>query len=227
MGAILSDDEIPQEHPNVPIYGYHFLQVDPDSPGSQAGFLPYFDFLTEINGVQLDKEDKFLENELTSHIGIELSCNVYNVAIETSRRVLLTPSDSWSLRKDAGVAGVSVRFCSIESAQYVWHVLSVIPGGPAALAGLEEEVDYIIGSLDLLFSGYDDFYNMIENCIGTSLSLYVYSMKTNSVRVVHVTPVLPKPNSDDGLLGCVISHGLLHQIPTSYPKLFLSTAPTQ
>jgi hypothetical protein len=28
-------------------------QVDADSPGSAAGLLPYFDFLTEINGVQL------------------------------------------------------------------------------------------------------------------------------------------------------------------------------
>jgi hypothetical protein len=96
-----------------------------------------------------DKEDRFLEHELTTHIGIELSCNVYNVATETSRSmiglrvfsvllifliissfprhsragVLLTPSGSWSQRQDAGVAGVSVRFCSVESAQYVWHVL--------------------------------------------------------------------------------------------------------
>ena len=48
-------------------------------------------------------------------------------------------------------SGISIRFCSFEGAtENVWHVLDVQAKSPAAIAGLQSDTDYIIGSDQVL-----------------------------------------------------------------------------
>jgi hypothetical protein len=46
---------------------------------------------------------------------------VYNTKSDNLRDTVLVPSDSWG---GSGLAGISIRFCSVEPVlEHVWHVL--------------------------------------------------------------------------------------------------------
>lgn len=50
-----------------------------------------------------------------------------------------------------GLLGISIRFCSFEGArENVWHVVQVQPNSPAEIAGLQSNVDYILGAESVL-----------------------------------------------------------------------------
>ena len=73
---------------------------------------------------------------------------VYNSKTQRVREVELTPSAKWG---GQGLLGVSIRFCSFERAnENVWHVLDVQENSPAQIAGLQSNVDYIIGADSVL-----------------------------------------------------------------------------
>jgi len=197
--------------PVKPEFGYHVLQVAPNSPGELAGLVPYFDFIVSVNGTSLDKEDKFLETEFKTHVGSEVTLIVYSSRRENFRKVVVVPSNSWG---GAGVVGLSIRFCSfIKATEHVWHVLDVHEKGPAAEAGFEAFTDYIVGTPDQIFNDSEDLYTLIRNSIDKSVPLYVYSSKTNRVRLVNI---VPSPTwGGNGCLGCDVGYGYLHRIPTA------------
>jgi len=199
--------------PTRPEFGYHILQVAPNSPGDVAGLVPYFDFIVSVNGTHLDKEDKRLETALKENVEKEVTLVVYSNRTENWRKVVVVPSNSWG---GAGVAGISIRFCSFEKAmEHVWHVLTVYDNGPASAAGFEPFTDYIVGTPDLIFNDSEDLYTLVRNSINQSVPLYVYSAKTTRVRLVNIVP-----NRDwggTGCLGCEVGYGYLHKIPTSFP----------
>jgi hypothetical protein len=140
----------------------------------------------------------------------------------SSSAVVIRPSDSWG---GVGVAGLSIRLLDIDAAtEYVWHVLEVYQNSPASAAGLESYADYIVGSPDVVFGSYDDFYAYIRNAYSSNASvpLYIYSKKTNKVRLVSHngnfsnTQVSMRPSREwggEGILGCNIGSGYIHQIP--------------
>ncbi len=98
----------------------------------------------------------------------------------------------------------------------VWHVLDVIPGSPAALAGFRPFTDYIVGA-DSVLPESEDLFALIEANVGRPLKLYVYNTESDSCREVTVVP-----NAEwggEGSLGCDIGYGYLHRIPSdSMPK---------
>lgn len=193
-----------------PELGYHVLQVAPNSPGERAGLVPYFDFIVSVNGHMLDKEDRLLENTLRDSVGKEVDLLVYSSRYEQYRKVKVIPSDTWG---GAGVAGISIRFCSYSNATaHVWHILDVYPNSPASIAGLEPHTDYIVGTVDLLFNSSEDFYTLVRGSIGKSVPLYVYSSKTNRVRLVDIQP--NRTWGGNGCLGCDVGYGYIHRIPS-------------
>eukprot|EP01123_Difflugia_compressa_P012311 TRINITY_DN5212_c0_g1_i2.p1 TRINITY_DN5212_c0_g1~~TRINITY_DN5212_c0_g1_i2.p1 ORF type:complete len:274 (-),score=33.70 TRINITY_DN5212_c0_g1_i2:46-846(-) len=199
---------------SAPDLGYHVLQVAPNSPGEKAGLVPYFDFIVSVNEQPLKKEDKILENTLNESIGELVHLYVFNNRTETYRKVVVQPSKTWG---GAGVAGISIRFCTYYNAtSYVWHVLDVHPNSPAAEAGLEPHTDYIVGTIDIVFNSGEDFYTFINVSIGKVVPLYVFSSQTNRVRLVSITP--NRIWGGNGCLGCDVGYGYLHRIP-SPPQL--------
>jgi C-terminal processing protease CtpA/Prc len=114
--------------------------------------------------------------------------------------------------EEYGLLGCHVRFCDFsDTAEHVWHVLDVKPGGPAERAGLHPETDYIIGvitpssSVDnvqediqgvaaaaepppIILAERNDLFNLIESRIGSSVRLVVYSSILDTVREVVLFP---------------------------------------
>lgn len=70
------------------------------------------------------------------------------------------------------------------------HVIlsqDVEPASPAALAGLQPNTDYIVGS-DQILQESEDFFSLIESHEGKPLKLMVYNTEADSIREVVVTP---------------------------------------
>eukprot|EP01114_Cavostelium_apophysatum_P023852 TRINITY_DN9119_c0_g1_i2.p1 TRINITY_DN9119_c0_g1~~TRINITY_DN9119_c0_g1_i2.p1 ORF type:complete len:356 (+),score=60.92 TRINITY_DN9119_c0_g1_i2:46-1113(+) len=198
------------ESDSTPQVGYHVLQVQPSSPGSQAGLQSFFDFIVEAQGAPLMKEDSTFVEILKSNLGKQVKLIVYNTKFEKFRETYLIPSNNWG---GSGLAGISIRFCSFDHARdYVWHVVDVYPNSPAAVAGLQPRTDYIVGTPDVLFNDSEDFYTLISSNEGKSIPIYVYSTVSDSIRL---TSIVPNQNwGGTGSLGADIGFGLLHRIPT-------------
>ncbi|EDV26868.1 uncharacterized protein TRIADDRAFT_23196 [Trichoplax adhaerens] len=190
--------------------GYHVLKVVQEgSPGQKAGLEPFFDFILQINGVRLNQDNDELKEILQASCEKSVEIIVYSSKTQGTRVTNITPSALWG---GQGLLGVSIRFCSFEGAnENVWHVLDVEPNSPAAVAGLRQHTDYIVGS-DTQLQEAGDLYNLIEAFDGKPIRLYVYSTETDSCRQVIVTPNSKWGGS--GSLGCGIGYGYLHRIPS-------------
>ena len=195
-------------YPGDGTYGYHVVSVTEGSPGHKAGLEAFFDYLVAIDGHRLNKVDSTLQDVLGRNENRAVNLTVYNSKKDSCRDVSFTPTRTWG---GQGLLGINIRFTSFEGAnENVWHIMDVVPGSPAACAGLQSDVDYVIGSDQHMTAG-DDICSLVENHDGKALKLYVYSTVTDACREVTVTP-----NSNwggEGLLGCDIGYGYLHRIP--------------
>lgn len=71
---------------------------------------------------------------------------------QTVRQTQITPSQIWG---GQGLLGISIRFCSFEGVrENVWHVVQVQPSSPAEIAGLQSNIDYILGAESVLNQVY-------------------------------------------------------------------------
>ncbi|CAI5447779.1 unnamed protein product [Caenorhabditis angaria] len=193
--------------------GYHVLRVQENSPGSEAGLEPFFDFIVSIGNTRLDKDNDTMKEILKQHIEKPLEITVYNSKTQAVRQTSVTPSQNWG---GQGLLGISIRFCSFDGAsQHVWHIISVQPNSPASIAGLITNTDYILGAESVLHQA-DDLIALVQANEGKPLKLYVYNVDTDLVREVSLTP-----NSawgGEGCLGCDIGYGYLHRIPVSVDR---------
>ncbi|CAG0914309.1 unnamed protein product [Notodromas monacha] len=194
--------------------GYHVLRVQENSPGAAAGIEAFFDFIVALNGVRLDQDNETLREILKANIDKPVAVTLYNSKSRQVREVPITPSAIWG---GQGLLGVSIRFCSFQAANdNVWHVLDVIPGSPAAVAGFRPFTDFIVGA-DSVLPENEDLFALVEANNGRPLKLYVYNTESDSCREVTIVP-----NSEwggEGSLGCDIGYGYLHRIPSdSIPK---------
>jgi S1-C subfamily serine protease len=86
----------------------------------------------------------------------------------------------------------------------------VSPNSPAAEAGLESQLDYIVGTpgtlhipptrlgvtrtsrvfrlTDQVFSDSEDFYTLIQTNVGVTVQLYVYNLRDDNIRLVSLRP---------------------------------------
>ncbi|NXV87628.1 GORS1 protein, partial [Calonectris borealis] len=183
--------------------------VQENSPAQQGGLEPFFDFIIAIGHTRLNKENNMLKDLLKANAEKAVKLEVYNIKTMKIREVEVIPSNMWG---GQGLLGASVRFCSFQGAsEHVWHVLDVEPASPAALAGLQPNTDYIVGS-DQILQESEDFFSLIESHEGKPLKLMVYNTEADSIREVVVTP--NGAWGGEGSLGCGIGYGYLHRIPT-------------
>uniref|UniRef100_A0A7E4VQR1 GRASP55_65 domain-containing protein n=1 Tax=Panagrellus redivivus TaxID=6233 RepID=A0A7E4VQR1_PANRE len=193
--------------------GYHVLRVQDNSPGQAAGLEAFFDYIVAIGDTRLDKDDDALKNLLKSSVEQPIELTVFNSKTQTIRQTQITPSEHWG---GQGLLGVSIRFCSFEGANSnVWHIISVKPNSPAALAGLQSNNDYVLGAESVLNQA-DDLIALVQANVGKQLKLYVYNVVDDQVREVTLTP--NDTWGGDGCLGCDIGYGYLHRIPVSVDR---------
>ncbi|KAL3230426.1 Uncharacterized protein RNJ44_00875 [Nakaseomyces bracarensis] len=107
--------------------------------------------------------------------------------------------------------GFKVQWTPLLAATFTYHVLQLnIENGPAHIAGLIPDEDYIIGAQDgLLATGGETLLqDLIRTRANHDLVLYVYNKVVDCVRPVTVNI------GPDGRLGCGVGFGFLHRIPT-------------
>ncbi|XP_051984752.1 Golgi reassembly-stacking protein 1-like isoform X2 [Xyrauchen texanus] len=188
--------------------GYHVHGIQENSPAERAGLEPFFDFIISIGNNRLNQENDMLKDLLKANVEKPVKMEIYCTKTMRVRELEVVPSNMWG---GQGLLGASVRFCSFQGAnENVWHVLDVEPNSPAALAGLKEHADFIVGA-DQVLQDSEDFFSLIEAHEGKPLKLLVYNTETDKCREVVVTP--NGAWGGEGSLGCGIGYGYLHRIP--------------
>lgn len=163
----------------------HVVRVLPNSPAALAGVTPLLDFVVGANGAILGSDVSALATVLASSIGREVILEVYSAVNKDIRRVAVTPSVTWG--SNEGLLGISVRACNYTDALKSWHVVDVVQGSPADMAGLRAEVDYIIGSRNGVLRDKEDLFELIEeNVDRNAVHLAVYSKDTEKCHEVGV-----------------------------------------
>ncbi|KAJ4482271.1 GRASP55/65 PDZ-like domain-containing protein [Lentinula aciculospora] len=233
MGASQSTSEA-----HSPSQALHVLRLTPSSPASQTNIEPFFDFIVGFEGDSLSSQSSIDVNELETiverHEGRVLKLLVWSNKTQDTRVVPIVPSRGWSqlspeLQNDSNaqpsLLGLSMRMCTPEHANNVWHVLDVLEGSPAESAGLVPYGDYIIGWSGGVLSAENDFYDLVEAHIDKPLRIYVYSHDFNALREVVLVP--NRHWGGEGLLGCVFGFGLLHRIPSPNPDHVPGSTPPE
>lgn len=160
---------------------------------------------------------------LDSHEGRRIGLKVYNAKSQRIRDVSLVPSREWAVAglKQNGqhtddvkpsLLGLSLRVCNPAHAlESVYHVLDVLEGSPAEMAGLVPWGDFVLAWSGGPLHSETDFYNLIESHVDKPLRLFVYNSDLDNLREVILYPT--RQWGGDGLIGCGIGYGLLHRIP--------------
>ncbi|KAG8468376.1 hypothetical protein KFE25_013459 [Diacronema lutheri] len=198
-------DVIGKEH------GYRVHHVEAGSPGDQAGLVSILDYIVVANGIRVDQEDGQLVQMIAESKDEPMRLCIFNTHTLRTREVTLTPNDKWG---GSGLLGVTIRFDVLHSPdKHTLHVLDVYESSPASYAGLEGNNDYIIAVGDLLFSGINEFMDIIHHNINRDVRLYVYNAATESVRECTIVP--DNGWGGEGVLGCALGAGYLHSLPQS------------
>jgi len=189
--------------------GYRVLSVLPNSPGSSAHLDTYFDFIVEAAGVRLDTLERPFTDIILKHVGKILQLKVFNCMTQTERMLDLTPRNDWG---GSGLLGITIRFDNYEHANSeVVHVLNVEKNSPAERAGLRSSSDYMLGTSDVVFHDENELAETCAAFVGQSVPVYVYNSDDERVRIVTLMPSYEW--GGEGLLGCDIGSGYLHQLP--------------
>jgi hypothetical protein len=189
--------------------GYRVLSVLPNSPGVAANLDTYFDFIVEAAGVRLDTLERPFTDIISKHVGKPLKLKVFNCMTHAEREVDLTPRNDWG---GSGLLGITIRFDNYEQASSeVVHVLNVEKNSPGEKAGLRPSSDYMLGTSDIVFHDENELAETCAAFVGQSMQVYVYNSDDERVRIVTLTPSYEW--GGEGLLGCDIGSGYLHQLP--------------
>ena len=185
--------------------GFRVLKVQRGSPAERAGLQPFVDFVLEVNGTRIVDSEMSLLDMLKRNVLCVVTLTVWSLVSQENRDVKVELRDDWG---GTGVLGARLALQSIsEKTLNVLHVTAVTAESPAAEAGLEEQQDYILGTVDQVLSSSDALATMAERL--SEMTLIVYSAKLHSTREVVV-----KPRADwggSGVMGCQVAEGLLHR----------------
>ena len=107
--------------------------------------------------------------------------------------------------------GLTLQWTPISSTEDVWHILDVIPGSPADIAGLLPYGDYIVGTPEGNVRGEAGLGELVEDYLSRTLRLWVYNHEYAVTRLVTITP--SRSWGGSGALGCVLGFGALHRLP--------------
>ena len=211
MGASASSEYDDDEADSVvgKEYGFRVHRVEANSPGQQAGLQSILDYVVVANGVRLNHDDGSFVRMIAESKGQPMRLLVFDTHTLRTRETVLTPSDGWG---GTGLVGITIRFdLAQQLAKHTLHVLEVFEDSPASAAGLDAYNDYILGVGDLLYDGPDEFGEIVAHNEGRPLRLYVYSVHSEAVREVIITP--DRGWGGDGCLGCGVGAGYLHTLP--------------
>lgn len=149
-------------------------------------------------------------------------------------------SGALKLARKFGRVGLTVQAQHLNSASFVWKVLTTLPGSPAFRALLVPQSDYIIGC-DSAFPTDENTTGLLagggESLLGKTIANY-YKLHLETLRDDKVPVVLIVYNHDyditrpvtvcltrswcldgkKGLLGCDVGYGLLHRLPVVVGK---------
>ncbi|ETN04833.1 hypothetical protein PPTG_14597 [Phytophthora nicotianae INRA-310] len=191
-------------------YGFRVLGIQEQSPASTVGFVSFFDFILEANGIRLDTKDATLMELIAQSEDRPMQLKVFNVKAQTTRELQLTPSRKWPGK---GLLGVTIRFDSYEGAEdQLLHVLNVAESSPAERAGLRADSDYLLGTPGRVFADAEDLHDEILDALDGSFQCYVYNSLEDQVRIVSIVPT--ERWGGDGVLGAEVGHGYLHRLPS-------------
>ena len=189
--------------------GYQVLGVQAGSPASDAGLVNFLDIIQACNSVQLLEQSSLLTRMLAANVRATIVLTVYNTKSQSCREVPVVPQRDWC-GPGSGLIGCQIRFGSFEpSRESAIHLTHCYERGPAAAAGLVNDgSDYLLGTQHKVFASVADLGETLRESRGTSVALYVYSSRDDTVRLVHV--VL---GGDSSALGGEVAQGLLHNLP--------------
>ncbi|TDH70608.1 hypothetical protein CCR75_007105 [Bremia lactucae] len=208
--------------------GFRILGIQEKSPASQVGFVSFFDFILEANGIRLDTRDATFMELIAKSEDRSMQLKVYNVKAQATRELELTPSRDWPGK---GLLGVTIRFDSYEGAEdQLLHVLhesnniatliknkppkkDVADSSPAERAGLRAESDYLLGTPERVFADPEDLHDEILDALDGSFQCYVFNALEDQVRIVSIIPT--ERWGGDGVLGAEVGHGCLHRLPSA------------
>jgi len=123
--------------------------------------------------------------------------------------VTITPSDSWG---GAGLLGVTIRLDDYGGAdERLIRVLEVEPSSPAAICGLVESQDYLLGTTADSFDSVSTLAQVLQKHVDQVVEVYVYNTDSDVVRVVALMPTYAW--GGNGLLGAEVGTGYLHRLP--------------
>ena len=219
-------NEQSHEYDGCTTLGYRVLGVQPNSPASRSGLVSFFDFLVGVNGQLLfdngehsDGNGEFFEDLdfvsiLKDNVDGEIELLVWNIKSKSQRFINLVPTRNWS---GTGLLGVTIRMDDYMTAEdNLLRILDVQPGSPAAMAGLEPNVNYLLGTTMESFESEEVLGDVLYENEDQILEVYVYDTTSDVVRVVTLLPSLKWGGG--GLLGAQVGRGYLHRLPKTCRK---------
>jgi hypothetical protein len=93
------------------------------------------------------------------------------------------------------------------------RVLNVEPSSPAAICGLVENHDYLLGTTADSFDSISTLSSVLRRHVDRVVEIYVYNTDSDVVRVVALMPTFSW--GGNGLLGAELGTGYLHRLPSS------------
>lgn len=151
----------------------------------------------------------------------DLPIRVYNSVTDVVRVVSVSPRQDWG---GAGLLGMTTRWTMLNGiSENMFRVTSIEENSPSSKCGLQEEVDWIIGTPDTLFFNNDTLTSVLNASLDIPVNLIVYNSEQHSIRQVTVTP--SKNWGGGGILGCSLGSGFLHKIPDTNHRPVLDLIP--
>ena len=135
-----------------------------------------------------DEEDSTFVRCIQESENQELSLTLYNSMTRQLRDIVARPRLGWG---GQGLLGTTIRFDTAHDAhENVLHVVDVVPGALAAVAGLRAATDYIIGGQSYVFRSMGDFETVVTHNLASKKPclLHVYDSNTEQVREVTIEP---------------------------------------
>ncbi|CAF9924985.1 MAG: hypothetical protein ALECFALPRED_002881 [Alectoria fallacina] len=197
-----SDAPSPTSRDSHAAFGFQVLRNKNDDIPIE----PWYDFVIGINGRRIEEPDTHsFAVEIRNCAGSNVALTIWSAKgqrVRTCQVAVPTPSPT---------LGLTLQWTPISSTEDVWHILDVIPGSPADIAGLLPYGDYIVGTPEGNVRGEAGLGELVEDYLSRTLRLWVYNHEYAVTRLVTITP--SRSWGGSGALGCVLGFGALHRLP--------------
>ena len=211
-----NDSSRPDNDQQIDIHGWRILHVFPDGPSGSLNIIPYFECITHIDNVLLSGNEQLIID--TVKINQTATYTLYNIVKHTRRDVQIY---ACQFASGSGLLGLMIRYQNMSN----WsieciHIIDVYAGSPAAAAGLSSNDDYLLGTSNLVFRGYNQLDNWLSEHQDRASAVYVYNSKRNSIRLCTIKPtkswstgIGDNQHVNNSSLGADVGVGYLHAIP--------------